>query len=186
MTDTFLRHVLQTKERTIPWSTFRRLLLERGLVWMAQTQAGVAQTQKETESLPELIVEPVEVKRPVARRLSFGEAPMEIDEAAWLPAATPPPHTPEVEVAPTPDLFAELDALWDRVMEETEGCECGDYHIVLMEEFIAVCLHEKYAAAWRGNTFKRIQMRASLRCWTMDHGENTVVRRFMDTVPGAL
>jgi hypothetical protein len=182
VTDTFLRHVLQTKERTIPWSTFRRLLLERGLVWMAQTQ-----TQKETESLPELIVEPVEVKRPVARRLSFGEAPMEIDEAAWLPApkaeavVTPPPHRPEPEV-----LFAELDALWDRVMEETEGCECGDYHIVLMEEFLEVCLHEKYAAAWRGNTFKRIQMRASLRCWMGDHGENAVVRRFMDTVPGAM
>lgn len=216
VTDTFLRHVLQTNEKVMPWSTFRKLLLVRGLIWSVYP---------EMESLPDLIVEPVEVERPVARRLSFGSAPMEIDDMvedridgdeAWMPAVTPPPHRPEEEevvvvsfeekmasfvdrvkeqadaivkkreTSTEDSLFAELDALWDRVMEETEESECGDYHIVLMEEFIAVCHHEKYAAAWRSNAFKRIQMRASLRCWTMDHGENAVVRRFMDTVTGAM
>jgi hypothetical protein len=97
VTDTFLRHMLQTKKRLLPWSSFRHLMLDRGLVWSA--------------ALPALTVEPVEVSRPVERRLSFGE-PMEIDEGEGAPAAEPVVAAPAdvpVEVA-APAAEAEFPA----------------------------------------------------------------------------
>lgn len=212
VTDTFLRHMLQTKERMLPWSAFRRLLIGRGLVWHSE--------------LPALIVEPVPVERPVERRLSFGSAPMEIDEGPeeWGPyeAAAPeikieenapvkeeppvPVAPSEAEVntfmarvasqlfAPAPqksvvleedqaDPFADLDDLWFKVQEDCELTTDRGYQAALIQEFVAICLHDDYAVAWRTNTFKRIQMRATLRWWAAEYFPMEVIDRFLRTYP---
>jgi hypothetical protein len=184
VTDTFLRHLLQTKERLLPWSAFRRLLIGRGLVWHSE--------------LPELTVEPVKVVRPVERRLSFGSVPMEIDEdASWVtePVEVAAPAVPEdavnafmarveaLRAAVQADPFPELDELWAQVWMEMEAVDDCDYHIALMEELLTVCLRDEYAFAWRTNTFKRIQMRAALRTWMETHGDVEIVYRFLNTYP---
>jgi hypothetical protein len=178
VTDAFLRHLLQTKERLLPWSAFRRLLIGRGLVWHSE--------------LPALNVEPVEVERPAMRRLSFGSAPMEIDEDAAAPVA---PSDADINAfmarvdaqksadAIGADPFEELDDLWAQVWEEMEYVDDCDYHIALMEELLTVCLRDEYAVAWRTNTFKRLQMRAALRTWTETHGGVEIVYRFLRTYP---
>ncbi len=237
VTDTFLRHMLQTKERVLPWAAFRRLLLDRSLVW------SVAPVP-----LPELIVDPVEVEKPVERRLSFGSAPMEIDEegaptdleegaptdleegaptdleeeADMIQAildkvkhivATPIKEVvgePELPPAPAKaapseeevtafmarvasqqqttaaapaDPFVEIDDLWYKIANEMEYVDDCAYHVALMEEFMTVCLRDEYAVAWRTNTFKRIQMRATLRVWAEVHGDVEIVNRFLRTYP---
>ena len=223
VTDTFLRHLLQTKERMLPWSAFRRLLIGRGLVWHSE--------------LPALIVEPVEVERPAERRLSFGSAPMEIDEeggAEALPTDAeegdaeewgayeaapkneenaPAKEEPPVPVAPSEadvntfmarvasqlfapapqksvvleeaqaDPFAELDDLWFKVQEDCELTTDMGYQVALIQEFVAICLHDDYAAAWRMNTFKRIQMRAALRWWAAEYCPTPAIDRFLKTYP---
>jgi hypothetical protein len=212
VTDTFLRHLLQTKERLMPWSAFRRLLIGRGLVWNA--------------ALPALIVEPVEVARPAERRLSFG-APMEIDEdASWaaepVEADAPPvapsaadvnafmarvealraaPVTPVTETlraapvtetpsavepqksAPAVDPFPELDELWTQVWMEMEAVDDDAYRVALMEELLTIYLRDEYAVAWRTNAFKRIQTRAALRSWVEIYGYVEMVYRFLRTYP---
>ena len=186
-TDTFLRHILQTKEPEIPWSTFRRLLIDRGLIWKGLS---------DDNDLPELLVEPVEVERPVERRLSFGSAPMEIDDDEYEVEVEVAAKPTEAEMASFLDrvaeqaddkaLWAELDELWSLVIEETENTPCSDYHHLLMEEYVHICLHGRYAGMWRRDTFHRIVMRASLLQWLGDHGENAVVHRFLDTYPSVL
>jgi hypothetical protein len=186
-TDTFLRHILQTKEPEIPWSTFRRLLIERGLIWKSVS----------VEEMPELLVEPVEVERPVERRLSFGSAPMEIDDDDEVEVEVEVKKPTEVEMTSFLDRVAEqaddkarwteLNALWSRVIEETEdNSPCTVFHHLLMEEYVHICLHERYAGLWRRDTFHRIVMRASLLQWLGDHGENAAVQRFLDTYPSVL
>jgi hypothetical protein len=249
VTDNFLRHMLQTKERVLPWAAFRRLLVGRGLVW------SVAPV-----SLPELIVDPVEVEKPVERRLSFGSAPMEIDEEGCGPTdleegcgptdleegcgptdleegcgptdledeadiiqtildevehimATPikevvgEPELPPApaKVAPSEgeinafmarvaaqtaapstvavDPFVEIDDLWYKIADEMEYVDDSDYHAALMEEFVTICLRDEYTVAWRTNTFKRIQMRATLRLWAAIHGYVQGINQFLRTYP---
>lgn len=110
-------------------------------------------------------------------------APTEAEVNAFMARVAAQKVAPIEEPAPAADPFVELDDLWTQVWDEMEAVDDCAYHIALMEELLTICLRDEYAAAWRTNTFKRIQMRAALRIWAEVHGEVEIVNRFLLTYP---